>query len=138
MWRITNGSDIIATSLPHLGDNQSLATSLSPWNLFSFAHLGTEIRMKTWPERCIVGGSHPNHGSLVRIEGGSGAEEKGRGRDKRGEGGLDVGVEPGWKRWWLLRRVVEHGIESYWDQVSFAIFFGRGEGVGWLMRMFFF
>ena len=36
MWRVSNGRDAFATTLPHSGDH--MAFPLSPHNLFSFFH----------------------------------------------------------------------------------------------------
>ncbi|KAL5500937.1 hypothetical protein ACEPAH_9324 [Sanghuangporus vaninii] len=66
MWRITNGKDCVATSLPDAGDNAEW--SLSPWNLFSYAHLGCEIKLRDAPGRCEVSGSHVTPGTHVIVE----------------------------------------------------------------------
>jgi len=66
MWRVTNGLDAVACSLPQAGDYTKW--SLSPWNLFSFSHLGCEIKMRPAPTRSIVSGTHVTPGSSVRIE----------------------------------------------------------------------
>ena len=66
VWRITNGLDAVATALPDAGDNTSIR--LSPYNLFSFAHLGMELTLREAPEKSIVGGSAFAHGTIVRIE----------------------------------------------------------------------
>ncbi|KZV92695.1 alpha/beta-hydrolase [Exidia glandulosa HHB12029] len=65
MWRVTNGKDVVATALPHQGDHPEWG--LSPYNLFSFAHLGTEIELRNFPHRCIVRGNHITPGSHVRV-----------------------------------------------------------------------
>ncbi|EJD51153.1 alpha/beta-hydrolase [Auricularia subglabra TFB-10046 SS5] len=65
MWRVTNGKDVVATALPHRGDHPEWG--LSPYNLFSFAHLGTEIELRKYPHRCIVRGNHITPGSHVRV-----------------------------------------------------------------------
>ncbi|KAH7098329.1 alpha/beta-hydrolase [Auriculariales sp. MPI-PUGE-AT-0066] len=65
MWRVTNAKDIVATGLPNLGDHPEWG--MSPYNLFSFAHLGSEIRLRQHPERCIISGNHITNGSNVRV-----------------------------------------------------------------------
>ncbi|KLO15955.1 alpha/beta-hydrolase [Schizopora paradoxa] len=66
MWRVTNGQDAVACSLPDAGDHTKW--SLSPWNLFSFAHLGSEIKMRSTPTKCLVTGNHITPGTDVMIE----------------------------------------------------------------------
>ncbi|KAH8113125.1 alpha/beta-hydrolase [Phellopilus nigrolimitatus] len=65
MWRVTNGKDAVATSLPDEGDNSEWL--LSPWNLFSFAHLGCEVKLRGAPERCQVSGTHITPGTHVVV-----------------------------------------------------------------------
>ena len=65
MWRITNANDIVATGLPNMGDHPHWP--LSPFNLFAFAHLGSEVRLRKHPQRCIVSGNHVTHGSHIRV-----------------------------------------------------------------------
>jgi len=65
MWRVTNGCDIVATGLPHMGDHPDYA--LSPYNLFSFAHIGAEIKIKRAPKSCIVRGNHITPGSQIHV-----------------------------------------------------------------------
>jgi len=66
MWRITNGLDAVATALPDFGDNSSIV--LSPYNLFSFAHLGMELTLRKGPGKSVVCGNAFAHGTIVRIE----------------------------------------------------------------------
>ncbi|EJD51199.1 alpha/beta-hydrolase [Auricularia subglabra TFB-10046 SS5] len=65
MWRVTNGLDVVAVGLPHQGDHPRWG--LSAHNIFSFAHLGSEIELRPAPHRCIVRGSHVTAGSEVRV-----------------------------------------------------------------------
>ena len=44
-----------------------LKIAMSPYNLFSFAHLGMEIKLQSKPHRCFVTGNQFPHGSHVRI-----------------------------------------------------------------------
>ncbi|GJJ13132.1 hypothetical protein Clacol_007382 [Clathrus columnatus] len=67
MWRITNGLDCVARSLPHSGDYSEW--NMSPYNLFSYAHIGTEIQIRPAPCSSVVSGeTHIVPGSHVRID----------------------------------------------------------------------
>ncbi|KZT35994.1 hypothetical protein SISSUDRAFT_1050578 [Sistotremastrum suecicum HHB10207 ss-3] len=43
LWRITNGSDIVSTGVPHTGDQPD--SKVAPCSPLSFAHLGTSINL---------------------------------------------------------------------------------------------
>lgn len=63
MWRVSNGKDMVATGLPHMGDYPEWG--VSAYSALSFAHLGAEINLR--PGVCIVRGTHVTPGSDVRI-----------------------------------------------------------------------
>ncbi|KZT37545.1 alpha/beta-hydrolase [Sistotremastrum suecicum HHB10207 ss-3] len=52
MWRITNRQDAVATLLPDFGDLR--ASILPNDSVFMFCHLGVEIKMRAYPQRCKV------------------------------------------------------------------------------------
>ncbi|KAI5123032.1 hypothetical protein M0805_007653 [Coniferiporia weirii] len=66
MWRVTNGGDAVATCLPDGGDN--VGWLFSPWNLFSFSHLGCEVKLQSAPKRCKLSGMHITPGTWVAVE----------------------------------------------------------------------
>ncbi|KLO06236.1 hypothetical protein SCHPADRAFT_637328 [Schizopora paradoxa] len=66
MWRITNGLDAVACSLPDAGDYTEW--SFTPWNLFTFSHLGCEVKLRPAPNKCVITGHHITPGAPVRIE----------------------------------------------------------------------
>jgi len=66
MWRVTNGLDPVATALPDAGDNTSIP--LGEYNLFSFAHLGIELKLREAPQKGVVCGNAFAHETTVRIE----------------------------------------------------------------------
>ncbi|KAF8517171.1 alpha/beta-hydrolase [Hysterangium stoloniferum] len=111
MWRITNGLDVVARSLSNFGDYSKW--SVSPYNLFSYAHIGAEIQPKRSPECSIVGGeSHITPGSHIRIVStlmgnvtllGSDAESR------------KAQAQLVWaQKLPLIGRIFAHGTASYW------------------------
>jgi len=49
-----------------MGDNPDW--SLSPYNLFSFSHLGCEVKLRPHPSRCALRGTHITPGTHVVID----------------------------------------------------------------------
>ncbi|KIJ53646.1 hypothetical protein M422DRAFT_154991 [Sphaerobolus stellatus SS14] len=111
MWRITNGLDVVARSLPASGDNADW--SLSPYNLFSYAHIGTEIRLG--PSTCastVAGETHIIPGSQVYIGSAhmvnNSLLDKGTEARKKQDGLRRIQNLP------LIGRIIAHGTASYW------------------------
>lgn len=109
MWRITNANDCVATALPDYGDN--LRMRLSPYNLFSFAHLGMELKMHSFPERkVLLSGNAMPHRSLVVIE--SKGYQKEVTVSETSEMIDNLTALP------LVGRIISHGTAPYWDQLQ--------------------
>jgi len=108
LWRITNSYDCVAKALPDWGDD--LRIHLSPYNLFSFSHLGLELTMHSAPKRkVLLSGNAMPHGSLVMIETvGNKSEESFSETSKTIE---KLTALP------LLGRIISHGTAPYWDQL---------------------
>ncbi|KAF8588363.1 alpha/beta-hydrolase [Ramaria rubella] len=111
MWRITNGLDVVARSLPHSGDYTEW--NHSPYNLFSYAHIGTELRLTPAPGPPIISGeTHITPGSHVRIESALMTNVSLLHTDKEAVKAQE------WMRrvqeWPLVGRMVAHGTASYW------------------------
>ena len=127
MWRVTYGNDMVATGLPNMGDHPRW--NLSPYNMMSFAHLGTEIRMKPKPNRSRLRGNHLLQGSHVRIE--SVVEQIASGEIEDFDYEVDenhVDEEPTAPNLVaklgnfasyipIISRMVDHGTNMYWDGV---------------------
>ncbi|KAF8515774.1 Alpha/Beta hydrolase protein [Hysterangium stoloniferum] len=111
MWRITNGLDVVARSLPNFGDYSEW--SLSPYNLFSYAHIGAEIQLKRSPECSIVGGeTHITPGSHIRIVSTLMANVTLLGSDAESR---KAQAQVVWaQKLPLIGRILAHGTASYW------------------------
>ncbi|CCA68255.1 hypothetical protein PIIN_02120 [Serendipita indica DSM 11827] len=117
LWRITNAYDCVATALPDWGDD--LRMTLSPSNLFSFAHLGVELQMHPAPRnKVIISGNAMPHGSPVFIEtavrqldGGAATSASQEIEQARQKIAFLLKVP-------LLGRLVAHGTAPYWDELQ--------------------
>jgi len=111
MWRITNGLDMVARSLPASGDNGEW--SLSPYNLFSYAHIGTEIQLLSAPMTSLVNGeTHITPGSDVYITSAGVVNTSLLHKDpeaKKKQDNLKY-----FQNLPLIGRVLSHGTASYW------------------------
>lgn len=119
IWRVTNGSDAIATLLPQLGDNPKL--KLSPTNPAGFAHIGAEIKMKDHPQASNVAGSLFSNTTIVKIQSAFSSGEVQAARDSV----LSVsGVKEreAFETWAekipLIGRFIAHDTVLYWDQLD--------------------
>ncbi|KIM22347.1 hypothetical protein M408DRAFT_323826 [Serendipita vermifera MAFF 305830] len=113
LWRITNSYDCVATSLPDWGDD--LRIHLSPYNLFSFSHLGMEITMHPAPmNKVLLSGNAMPYGSPVFIEGTS-VEKGGEEDEVIQEARLKIARLVSYP---LVGRILCHGTAAYWDQLQ--------------------
>jgi hypothetical protein len=119
MWRITSNGDVVATCLPQLGDDRSIA--VSPNNAFAFAHLGANIIMKDHPTVNNVSGHHMLYGSPVSIKSKFTADQIAQmraehlaipGEARREQIGVFLQKIP------LIGRVIAHCTIFYWDQLD--------------------
>jgi Lipase (class 3) len=114
MWRITNGLDAVATALPDSGDNMSFR--LSPYNLFSFAHLGMELTLREAPAKSVVRGNAFAHGTRVHIESAVEPQPKPahppHGIDAADERAIEVLLKL--EKIPILGRLLAHGPAPYW------------------------
>ena len=121
LWRITNSYDCVATALPDWGDD--LRMHLSPYNLFSFSHLGIELTMHPAPmNKVLLSGNAMPHGSPVFIEGTT-VDEVGIADKDIQEARIKIAQLMAYP---LLGRIVSHGTAPYWDQLQ-RIQIGRCE-----------
>ncbi|TDL17083.1 alpha/beta-hydrolase [Rickenella mellea] len=131
MWRVTNGRDAVATMLPQRGDVPEW--SLSPFNLFTFAHLGMkliskfcfpapeanqslflgcEIRLRSAPERSEVFGTLLTPGTHVVVESSTPHEVLQDSMTATREEMAKV------QKWPIIGRLLAHAPGFYWTQIS--------------------
>jgi hypothetical protein len=114
MWRITNANDCVATALPDWGDD--LRMHLSPYNLFSFSHLGMEMTMHPAPRnKVLLSGNAMPYGSKVVIESVGMSKEEDAEREKELLQARKVIARL--MRIPILCRIISHGTAPYWDQL---------------------
>ncbi|KAG8908990.1 hypothetical protein FRB99_000093 [Tulasnella sp. 403] len=117
MWRVTNRDDFVATGLPSLGDDRKLKIPAN--NPAGFAHLGTEIFLKSFPRPCEVATQSVAKGVQVRIESKFSPEEVVQQRQM----GIACGMNVKWVYLALqyipiVGRMAAHANTNYYDQLE--------------------